>query len=623
MEKEKQSKKYMPIEMLAGIGHWSLNLVSNVLYWSEQVYRIHGLSPDTYTPTLESAIEFYHPEDKAHVSAYVSMAIEHGKSYDFSLRILRQNGEVRYVNSRAECEKNQQGKVVRVFGVFQDVTEKIHERADFERTRLAHQSLIESTNDGYWDWLIQEDYEYMSPRFWEMFGYQSHEKSHKPSAWQDMIFEEDLKIALCNFTKHVETLGEYPYRQEARYRHKDGSTITVLCRGRVVEWDEQQRPIRMVGTHTDVTALKRVESDLRQANEFYRLLINANTDLIFVKDAHSRIIDANNAFLDLYPGKTLADIVGTTTAEEFIPEDAAAFLAQDQLALASGESEIIETVENTEGVVRTLLTKKIRFLNNESQPNLLCVCRDITQLQDTEVALKLANEELKEFAYRTSHDLRSPLVSSRRLVNIIMQKLAKDELSDVPHYLKLIDSSLGELEILVMDILKMTQLEHASSCTDKIDFPKLVESLLQKLSNMEGFSRINFYTDFEKLSKPIEAPLTHMKHVVENLLSNAIKYQDYEHDNPSVTISAQEEAYGIVFSVSDNGIGIPEKHREYVFSMFKRFHPKTAFGSGLGLYMVKKCVEGSFGGSIFYKPLTKGSKFTIKMPKYKKEHNHE
>lgn len=127
---------------------------------------------------------------------------------------------------------------------------------------------IESSYDGFWDWNLITNVEYMSPRFWEILGVDPSTKKHHPSEWQDLIFEEDLKIALENFQKHVDTFGRHPYRQEVRYRHSNGSTVTVWCRGQVTEWTEDGRPKRMIGTHTDITFLKKIHEELLDASSF-------------------------------------------------------------------------------------------------------------------------------------------------------------------------------------------------------------------------------------------------------------------------------------------------------------------------------------------------------------------
>lgn len=613
MDSETQLQAYARAEALAGIGHWYIDIPSETLFWSHQVYLIHGLDPDRYTPTQESAINFYHPDDRPRVQDYVTQSIVLGQNFEFSLRLIRHSGDVCYVNSRAECEKDEHGHVVRVFGVLQDVTDSEPEHAILDRTRSAHKTLIESTNDGYWDWYIQEDYQYMSPAFWEMFGYQPEEKPHSPSAWQDMIFKDDLDVASANFQKHIDTQGEHPYRQEVRYRHKDGSTVTVLCRGHVIEWDRENKPLRMIGTHTDISLLKQVEQELRNMLDFHQLLINANTDLVFAKDAEYKIIEANEAFLSLYPEKTRTDIIGTTTVEAYKPDEAEVFLAEDKKAFETGLSETTETILFPDGKKRTFLTKKMRFNDRQGRPHILCVARNITQLRNTELALIKANEELKEFAYRTSHDLRSPLVSSRRLLAIVLKRLSKGETAQAQQNLTMIDGSLGKLETLITDILCMTRLGHEEADIQAIDVERLVDDSLQKLAHMEGFSRVLFTLDFSQLDALLETSLNHLTHVLENLLSNAIKYQDFKCDHACVTISAEYHHGQVVLSVSDNGIGIPEAQHEQIFTMFKRFHPKTAFGSGLGLYMVKKNVE-RMQGSITYTPLDKGSQFNICIP---------
>eukprot|EP00977_Amphora_coffeiformis_P018616 scaffold6610_cov163-Amphora_coffeaeformis.AAC.10 len=139
------------------------------------------------------------------------------------------------------------------------------------RAQDHYTAILETSFDGFWDYHIQKDYEYMSPRFWSMFGYRPEEKSHHPSAWQDMIHQEDLKVSLEALGAHVRSHGEVPYIQEARYKHKNGTWVWVLCRGRVIEWGEDNAtPVRMVGTHTDITEMKhkqQQEQEFRLANE--------------------------------------------------------------------------------------------------------------------------------------------------------------------------------------------------------------------------------------------------------------------------------------------------------------------------------------------------------------------
>ena len=123
-----------------------------------------------------------------------------------------------------------------------------------------------SSLDGLWYWDLETgNDEWMSPRFWEVLGYDPKEKQHLASEWKDLIFPEDLQCAIENFHKHCAD-SNHPYDQIVRYHHKSGATVWVRCRGLVIRNDEG-KPIRMLGAHTDVTAQKLVEQQLRETNE--------------------------------------------------------------------------------------------------------------------------------------------------------------------------------------------------------------------------------------------------------------------------------------------------------------------------------------------------------------------
>jgi PAS domain S-box-containing protein len=118
---------------------------------------------------------------------------------------------------------------------------------------LQHGSL-----DGVWYWDLEApNNEWMGPEMWRLFGIAPETKSHDPAEWQDIIFAEDLAVALENFNKHCAD-PSHPYDQIVRYRHADGSTVWVRCRGIAIR-DEAGKPVRMLGAHNDLTAVKRLE----------------------------------------------------------------------------------------------------------------------------------------------------------------------------------------------------------------------------------------------------------------------------------------------------------------------------------------------------------------------------
>ncbi|MEM8653962.1 MAG: ATP-binding protein [Pseudomonadota bacterium] len=122
-----------------------------------------------------------------------------------------------------------------------------------------------SSLDGLWYWDLEKpDHEWMSEGFWRLFGVDPATKEHLAAEWQDLIHPDDLQSALDNFNRHLAD-PNHPYDQIVRYRHADGHMVTVRCRGLAIR-DETGKPIRLLGAHNDLTALKQHEEELAASN---------------------------------------------------------------------------------------------------------------------------------------------------------------------------------------------------------------------------------------------------------------------------------------------------------------------------------------------------------------------
>lgn len=121
---EERTRLLVMAEEVAGIGHWRIDLTRDSLTWSQEMYRIHGVDPQTFEPSVERAVEAYHPEDRGLVSDHIRDAILLRKEFEFEHRVVRPDGSVRTVLSRGRCEISDDGRPLAVFGVLQDVTER-------------------------------------------------------------------------------------------------------------------------------------------------------------------------------------------------------------------------------------------------------------------------------------------------------------------------------------------------------------------------------------------------------------------------------------------------------------------------------------------------------------------
>ena len=142
----------------------------------------------------------------------------------------------------------------------------------------------------------------------------------------------------------------------------------------------------------------------------------------------------------------------------------------------------------------------------------------------------------------------------------------------------------------------------------------MVYNALGALSHMKDFVRLDIETYFDYIGEINTKPLKFMQ-IVDNFLSNAIKYQDTTRANSFIKISTYSANNVFVFEVYDNGLGVDEQYRDKLFNMFERFHPKASYGTGLGLYMVKKSAE-MLGGNVSYSTpdCAVGSIFRVSLP---------
>jgi diguanylate cyclase (GGDEF)-like protein/PAS domain S-box-containing protein len=160
-------------------------------------------------------------------------------------------------------------------------------RQNEERLRYA----LEATEDGLWDWDLTNNQAYFSPRWKEMLGYQEHEIPNQYEAWEKLIHPDDLTAVLSNLNAHLKDPNQ-PYELLHRLRHKDGSSRWILTRGRANR-DAEGKPLRMVGTHVDVTEQKRLEATLYEERERALVTLRSIGDGVITTDADGKIAFLN------------------------------------------------------------------------------------------------------------------------------------------------------------------------------------------------------------------------------------------------------------------------------------------------------------------------------------------
>ena len=192
--------------------------------------------------------------------------------------------------------------------------------SQLEQSEERYALAMKGANDGLWDRNLETGEVYFSPRWKEMLGYDDDEMPNLHGEWQKRIHPDDYKRIMGETKDHL--VGRSPfYSSEYRMRHRDGSYRWILARGASVA-DENGKPTRFAGSHTDITERKLQEEALRDYSHFLQVLIETIPSPVFYKDAKARYLGCNAAFEELFGmkrdsiiGKTMYDITSKKLAD--------------------------------------------------------------------------------------------------------------------------------------------------------------------------------------------------------------------------------------------------------------------------------------------------------------------
>jgi PAS domain S-box-containing protein len=402
------------------------------------------------------------------------------------------------------------------------------------------------------------------------------------------------------------------WRGEIRNRAKDGSIYWVDTTIVPIVGDHEKL-IGYAAIRIDITDRKEMEFRLTQQAqslllsqkelEQCKILLEGVTDYaIYLLNPEGRIATWS-AGAQKNKGYLAEEIIGEHFSRFYTDEDRLAGLPARALetAVRDGRYEdlgwrvrkdgsrfwanvVIDPIRDDKGVVIGF-AKITRNITDRKEMEALLA----QQAQD----LLRSNEELEQFAYVASHDLKAPLRGIENLVSWIEEDLESSLTDDTRTNMDLLKSRVRRLESLLDDLLAYSRAGRGDTASGLVDTKQLVGELALLVSPPQGFSIVGgealptFQAD--------RAPLTQ---VLQNLISNAIKHHDHP-ANGHVWIEALALPHAIEFTVTDDGPGIPERFRDRVFGMFQTLKPRDEVeGSGMGLAIVKKLIERQ-GGNIW------------------------
>ncbi|MGI6664214.1 MAG: PAS domain-containing protein [Christensenellaceae bacterium] len=317
------------------IGLWDWDLETGEVIYSKEWEELAGYEAGESPQVVETWENALYPEDLENAEKAIEDHLAgRTKMYEAEFRMRRKDGSFIWAQDKGfVTERNKAGKPTRLVGVLQDVT----------RIKEAEEALKEQTEQldfvahmvglAPWDWDVIESRIQYGVDYLELLGYRPDEVDGSYDEWAAFIHPEDLPRVEEALTKYL--TGEIEsYAEEVRMRHKDGRYIWTLDVGRIVEWNEEGEPTRILGGHLDIDTLKRTEENLQRAlqkNEAYsrhlqkeidtalqkleesqklhNAMFEANPYVNFIVDNKMNVMDCNPTAIDYYGFASKEDLI--------------------------------------------------------------------------------------------------------------------------------------------------------------------------------------------------------------------------------------------------------------------------------------------------------------------------
>jgi PAS domain S-box-containing protein len=571
--------------------------------------------------------QLIHPQSLNDLNTENWLIRKNGQGMRLEFQVKTHSGEVVWVDFSAQLI-DFEGKPA-----FLATALDIDDKKQFEKQLIEAEEryslIVLSTNEGISDYDIETNTLYLSPQWKEMLGYQENEIANTLEAWLNLVHEEDYNKALKMFKKIRN--GEIPdLETEYRMVCKDGSYRWIQVKLSVV-FDSQSKPVRVLGTHSDITQKKKNESILRESEYRYKSLFSQNSAVMLITNPETGAIEDANAAACEYYGyakeeliqMTLDDLNQLTREEIELEKAAAAREGRKYLHLRHRlKSDAICDVE----VYNSKIELHGRVLNHS-------IIYDITERKRMEIELKAAKEEAEDaakakslFISSVSHEIRTPLNAIIGLADLMVTE--GDLTPAMEENLRSIKFSSDHLLGIINDVLDFSKLEAGKVGIDKTHFnlPQLVKDSLKTVDFKAREKGLNMRVRINpNVPEAVVSDPSRIKQVLLNLLSNAVKFTHEGHIDVYAKVTEEAgKTCKVRIAVSDTGIGIPDEKQKNVFESFSQAEAHTFRkygGTGLGLSISKKLTE-LLGGEMGVKSIEGiGSTFWFELPMEISEQN--
>ncbi|MBD3341124.1 MAG: PAS domain S-box protein [Candidatus Lokiarchaeota archaeon] len=579
-------------------------------YLSPKIEDVFGYEIKKFRKNPMFFREIIHPDFKKEFREELKKILNGKIPRTYEYKIIDSNNRERWIRQSNSAIFNEKGNIIQIEGLCRNITEEKKADLALIESEEKFRTLFSASPLGIGVSDLKGRVININKKMEEITGYslEAYQKTNLASTYVD---QEERK-ALVEELKQRGEVRDYI----VRLKKKDGTPYVAKLNIDLIKIGDQKYNYTIV---EDISKQMENELKLLETEEKYKTLFEKSIVPIFIVDDNGRYVDANEAALKFVKCEK-SELVKKNVFDFSPPE-----LKEKQKEEHSPfyTERFVETDYYVHGKIKTLLLNVVPF-QFRGKKLLFGIGYEITKQKRAQEELIKLNRLKTDLLNRTSHELKTPLVSIKGFTELFLSQYESRLDKRAREFIEEVVKGANRLQELIKNILKTEQLK-----TDKIDLKKTdqnIKKIIHKVVlEMTGLIQLRKQSIKLNLQEDLYSRIDaeEISQVIRNLLSNSIKYTP---PYGNIKIKAEELQNEIIFSIEDDGIGFTREEKDQIFKEFgkiERFGKGWDVGiegTGLGLYTSKKIVE-LHGGKIWMESAgrNKGSIFYFLLPKTKEK----